>query len=262
MGTTMLEWQDVSDSLEAEMTMDGVTRSKNDKPKFQFNYIPIPIIHVDYEINTRSLNASRNNGNGLDVTMAEHASRKCSETLENLLFTNVKYSFGEKDSRNRNTIYSYLNHPDRNPVTLTLDWDASGKTGEDILKDVQNMKAAALAKKKYGPYMLYIPSGYETIIDNDYSSAQTGTTNTITVRERILKLNNIKGIKVVDTLPANNVLLVQMTTDTVRLIQGFGIQNVQWETEGKMLNKFKVMTIQVPQIRSDIDGNCGIVHLA
>ena len=63
-------------------------------------------------------------------------------------------------------------------------------------------------------------------------------------------------------LPANNVLLVQMSSDVVRLVRGMGIQNVQWSVEGNMINKFKVMTIQVPQIRSDQNGKSGIVHLS
>jgi hypothetical protein len=63
-------------------------------------------------------------------------------------------------------------------------------------------------------------------------------------------------------LTADNVLLVQMTSDVVRLVRGMGLQNVEWATEGKMITKYKVMTIQVPQIRSDQAGRCGVVHLA
>ena len=68
MGTTVLEWHDVSEAGEAILTMDAVTRGKNDRPVFQYNYLPIPIIHSDYEINARELAVSRNMGNGLDTT--------------------------------------------------------------------------------------------------------------------------------------------------------------------------------------------------
>lgn len=252
MGTTVLEWHDVSDSMSAEMTMDGVTRAKGDRPKYGTNYLPVPIIHADYEINARVLAASRNMGNPLDTTMAEQAGRRVMEKLENLLFTSTTYSFGG------GTIYSYLNFPNRNPVTLTEAWTASGKSATEIISDVVAMKQAAIDDRKYGPYMLYVPTGYETLLDEDYNATTPGTT----IRERILKIDKIKGIKVIDTLPADNVLLVQMTTDTVRLVRGMGLQNVEWQTEGNMITKYKVMTIQVPQIRSDQEGHCGIVHLA
>ncbi|HDY87127.1 MAG TPA: hypothetical protein ENH82_03305 [bacterium] len=238
--------------------MDGVTRAVGDRPAFQHNYLPIPIIHVDYEINARVLAASRSLGNPLDTTTAERAARKVSEKLEEMLFTDTTYAFGETDSRGRNSIYSYVNHPDNNDVTLSTDWDASSKSAADLLNDVINMKQASINAFHYGPWMLYIPTGYETVLDQDYDVTTPGTT----IRERILKIAGIDGIKVIDKLAANNVLLVQMTSDVVRLIRGMGIQSVQWDTEGKFITKYKVLTIQVPQIRSDQEGNCGVVHLA
>jgi len=259
MGTTVLEWHDVSDALEAELTMDGISRGKNDRVVYTHNYLPIPIIHADYEINARVLAASRALGNPLDTTMVERAGRKVLVKLEQMLFTDTKYSFGAKDSKGRNTIFSYINYPDRLPVPLTVAWDESGKTPAQIVEDVRKMKQKSIDAWHYGPWMLYIPTAYETIIDEDYSV--TGANN-MTIRERILKISGIKGIKVIDTLPANNVLLVQMTSDVVRLVRGLPIQNIQWQTEGKFVNHFKVITIQVPQIRSDQSGKTGIVHLA
>lgn len=260
MGTTVLEWHDVSDALTAEMTMDGVTRAKNDRPVFQHNYLPIPIIHADYEINTRALATSRNMGNGIDVTLAERAARRVSEKLENMFFTNTTYGWGEKDSRTRNSIYSYVNFPDRNAYSLSHPWDGSGATGATILADVLGMKQKSIDDYFYGPWQLYIPTGYETILDEDYFGSNPDSNPNVTVRDRILKIAGITGIKVVDTLAADNVLMVQMTSDVVRLVHGMGLQNVEWMTEGNFIHKYKVMTIQVPQIRSDQDGHCGIVH--
>ena len=259
MGTTVLEWHDVSDAMEADLTMDGITRSRNDRPVYQHNYLPIPIIHVDYEINARVLDASRSLGNPLETTSAERAARKVLEKLENMLFTNTTYSFGTADSRGLNTIYSYINHPDRNTVNLAVNWDAAACTAALILADVQAMKQASLTALHYGPWMLYIPSLYETVMDLDYA---TGSNNGQTIRERLMKIGGIQGIKVVDTLPANNVLLVQMTSDVVRLVNGLPLQNVEWQEEGKFITKYKVLTIQVPQIRSDQNLKSGVVHLA
>ncbi len=258
LGTTVLEWHDVSDAMEASLTMDGVTRGNNDRPVFQHNYLPIPIIHVDYEINARVLAASRNLGNPLDTTSAEMAARKILEKLENMLFTDITYGYGETDARSRNSIYSYINFPDRNLVNLSIPWNASAMTAAGILQDVLEMKQASINAYHYGPWMLYIPTAYETVLDDDYDTQTPGTT----IRERILKIAGIKGIKVIDTLPADNVLLVQMTSDTVRLVKGMGLQNVEYTTEAGMITKYKVMTIQVPQLRSDQNGKCGIVHMS
>jgi len=262
MGTTVLEWHDVNDPGEAVLTMDGKTRGPNDRPVYQTNYLPIPIIHMDYEINARELAASRNLGNPLDTTMAERAGRRILEKLETMLFTDTTFAFGATDDRVRNKIYSYVNHPDRNQVAFTSvpghHWNDSVTSGKDIVDCVLALIQTAISAYHYGPYRLYIPTAYQTVIDGDYDVVSPG----ITIRERIKKIDGITGIKVVDKLTADNVLLVQMTPDVVRLVRGMGLQNVEWSSEGGMVTNYKVMTIQVPQIRSDQNGRSGIVHLA
>ncbi len=251
MGTTVLTSETVSDALEAEVSMDGKNRGNNDRVQYGTHNLPIPIIHVDYEINERVLDASRRLGNPLDVTMAERAARKVAEKLENMLFANEQLAFGG------GTIYSYINHPHRD-ATASLSnssWTHSDTDAKDIIDDVLEMKQKSIDKKFFGPWMLYIPTGYETLMDGDYD-----TTRGNTLRNRILQIDGIQGVKVIDTLPANNVVLVQMTRDVVRLVKGLPIQNVQWESEGGMVNKFKVLTIQVPEIRSNYDEDTGIIH--
>lgn len=255
LGSTVLETHDISDALEADLTMDGITRAKNDRVNYTTNYLPLPVIHADYEINTRALNASRNLGNPLDTSMAERATRKVSEKLEDMLYTATTYEFGG------GIIYSYLNHPDRNQVSLSTGWDDSAKSARDIVDEVLSLKQTSINAKHYGPWMLYIPTAYETVLDEDYEDTGTTSTNR-TIRERILQIAGITGIKVVDTLTADNVILVQMTSDVVRLVRGMPITNVEWTQEGGMIYKYKVMTIQVPQVRSDQEGNSGVVHLA
>jgi uncharacterized linocin/CFP29 family protein len=259
MGTTVLEWHDVGDALTAVVSMDGATRGPNDAITFQYNYLPIPIIHVDYEINLRELETSRNMGNPFDTTLAERGARKILEQEEDMLLgLGTAFSYGTADSRSRNTIYGYLTHPDRNTVNLSIPWNASAMTAAGILQDVLEMKQSMINSYFQGPYQLYIPTAYETVLDDDYDTQTPGTT----IRERILKIGGIKSVKVLNKLTADNVLLVQMTSDVVRLVQGFDLQNVEWKTEGGMITHNKIMSIVVPQIRSDRNSKCGIVHLS
>jgi len=251
MGSTVLEYHDVSEALKTTISMDGVTRGQNDGVVFSPNYLPLPIVHVDYELNDRVLNVSRTLGQPLDTTLAEQASRRIAETLEDFLFTDKTYAYGG------GTIYSYVNHPDRNMVSGLTAWTASAKTAEGIRDDVLEMKQKALDNKHYGPWVLYIPTAYETVLDEDYDDTRGNT-----IRQRLMAIEGIAAIKTIDKLPANNILLVEMTSEVVRWINGMDVQNVQWSQEGGMIHKFKVMTIQVPQIRSDQEGNSGLIHMA
>lgn len=250
MGSTVLEYHDVAGDLTASTTMDGVTRGQNNTPNYTTNYIPLPIIHVDYTINERVLAASRSMGNPIDTTLAERASRAVNSTLEGMLFTNTTYGYGG------GTIYSYLNHPDRNQKTI-VSWTASAKTATDIVNDVMDMKQKSIDAHHYGPWVLYIPTGYEVLMDEDYDVSGSSLQ---TIRQRLLAIDGIEEVKVIDKLPADTVLLVEMTTDVVRWVNGMNIQNVEWSSEGGMVHNFKVMTIQVPQVRADQNGNSGVIH--
>jgi len=252
MGTTVFQYQNVDGDLTAGLTMDGVPREQSNRVVFGTESIPLPICHVDYEMNDRVLQVSRKMGMPLDTSMAEKAARAVALKLEQMLFTDITYAYGS------GTIYSYVNAPYRNQITMTELWDASGKTGLEILTEVISLKQAAIDANHFGPWVLYIPVGYETKMDYDFSDAKGDGT----IRDRLLKVGGISEVKVIDTLPEDNVLLVEMTTDVVRWLNGMAVQNVQWNKEGGLVHNFKVMTIQVPQVRSDKLNQSGLVHLA
>ena len=249
LANTVLEYHDMGDAMEAEMSMDAITRTRADQVSFGVHYLPLPIIHVDYNLNARVLAVSRNMGQPLDVLDAERATRRVLEKQENMLFTDETYGYGG------GTIYSYVNHPDRNTRAISA-WNGAGKTGAQIVTDVLNMKQDLIDDLHFGPYTLYIPTGYETKLDEDYSTAKGSNT----IRERLMKISNIEKILVIDSLASTTVLLVQMTSDVVRAVVGMALQNLEWKSEGGLVTNYKVMTIWVPQIRSDQNGASGLLH--
>jgi hypothetical protein len=152
-----------------------------------------------------------------------------------------------------------LDFPHKNNVALNAHWDdddsSAGATGERIIDDVIRMKQASIDDRFYGPWVLYIPTNFETAIDKDFKSYSDKT-----IRQRILEIDGIQDIRVADSITADNVVLVQMTSDVVRLVQGMPISVVEWQTEGGMRTHFKVMTIMVPQIRADQNNRAGLIH--
>jgi uncharacterized linocin/CFP29 family protein len=242
---TVLGYQDASDIESAQMSMDGVTRGRRDRPEFDINYLPLPITHADFSFSAREIEASRAGEMPLDTTMAQLAARKVAERIEEVLFTGAStYTFGG------GTIYGYLDEPNVNSYAITTNWDDSGAIPLD---DVINMKQALINDRCYGPYILYIPTNWELALDEDHSSSYP-----LSRRERLLKIAGIQDIKVADKLTSDYPVLVQMTADVIRLVNGLSVTTVQWDTEGGLQVNFKVMAIQVPQTRHDQSGRCGI----
>lgn len=250
LGTTVLEYEKESDMNDASVSMTAKEKGNNDALEYEIGYLPIPIIHKEFEINARKLAASRKLGQSLDTRQAQLAAKKVSDKIEDLLVTGgSNLSFGS------GTIYGYEDHPNTLTGSLSHYWDddSSGVTGPSIISDVVDMKQGLTDVKKYGPYMMYIPSNFEAALDEDYT-----TNYAITLRERLMKLSGIEGIRISDHVSDDTVMLVEMDTETVRMINGLEPFTMQWKSGDDMTMYFRVMAIMVPQIVSNIDDVTGI----
>jgi len=249
---TVLEYQTIGDMDPAIVSLDGVTRSMNDRVEFGSAGIPLPITHKDFYLNLRALLASRSSGEALDTTHVRVASRKVAETTESMLF-NGGPTFGGLP------IYGLTTHPNRMSSGFAggVSWDDPAKTGASIVTDVGTMLSAFESQSMFGPYMIYVGSGGSLKLQEDYK-----TESDVTIRERVLQFDNIQGIRVVDQLAAGEVVMVQMTPDVVQMVEGEPLQTVQWDVHGGFQINFKVMTILVPLVRADAGGLVGVYHMA
>lgn len=248
MGKTVLQTETQSDISDADISMDGMRQSETDRPVFELNNLPLPIIHKDFNFSARQLMASRNGGSPLDTTTAELAARRVAESAEKLLLgVTSSYEYGG------GTIYGYTNFPSRLTKVMTL---PTGSNGNVTVNEVLAMRAQSQAAFHYGPWKLYTSPNWDQFLDADYSTAKGDNT----LRERIAKVNGINGVETLDYLTGYQMILVQQTSDVVREVMGMDITTVQWASKGGMQMNFKVMAIMVPQLRADQNSNTGIVH--
>ena len=250
LGKTEYRYEKMTDMEEAIVSMDGVVRSENDRVEFSESGLPLPITHKDFNINLRTLRASRNGGMPLDTTSARIAGRKCAEKTEEMLFNGGK-TFGGL------AIYGYTTHPNRNVTSFGTGGAWSGsKTGEQILADVLSLIAIAEADRYYGPFVLYVPSTTGIHLGNDFKANSDKT-----IWQRLMELQQIADIRVSEQL-TSEVVLVQMSRDVVAMVIGEGLQTVQWDINGGFEVAFKAFQIMVPLLRTDSDGRSGIVHMS
>ena len=249
MGTTVFSSERMSDITGATISMDPTRKGESDRPEYDMVNLPLPVIHKDFFINARQLAVSRNGSTPLDTTMAELAGRKVAEEAEKLaLGTSGSFAYGG------GTIYGLTNFPDRVTAVLT-DPRVTNWTPTTLVSEILEMRQSALNRYQFGPYALYFSPGWDQYLDEDYNS-----TSGVTLRQRISAISNIASVGTADYLSDYQVILIQLSTDVVREIVGMDITTVQWESEGGLQLNFKVMAILVPQLRSDQNGNTGIVH--
>lgn len=248
LGVLIDQYEKVSEFTAAHQDMDVVTVGDEDTAEFQLESVPIPITHHGFRLGLRHLQASRTIGAPIDTTNVELATRQVVEKLENTLFNGGDVVVGG------NPIYGYTNHPDRNTGTLTAAWTNAG--ARDIILDVVQMIGAAEAAGYFGPFMLYCPQDYWSELRDDYKAESERT-----YYERITAINEVQDIKVTPAL-ADEVVLVNMTSDVVDLSIGQDITTVEWQSMGGLMAHFKVMAAMAPRVKSDFENKSGVVHYA
>lgn len=253
LGKTVLQYDKAGDMDPAIVSLDGITRSENDRLEYERAGLPLPIAHKDFYLNLRALEASRNGSDPLDTTYSRVAGRKVGEAVEDMLFNGGK-TFGGL------TVYGYTTHPSRNVDTFGTggNWSQAAKTGAQILTDLFTMITGLEADGHYGPYWLYYGGTAPGLkLAEDYKAATDST-----ILERLQATGRLSLVGTSSLLAADTVLLIQPSSDVVKMIQGEPLQTVQWDVHGGFQINFKAFTIQVPLIRSDIDGNSGIFHMS
>jgi hypothetical protein len=213
--------------------------------------------------------------------MGEAAGRRVAETIEKTTIgvtTGITYGgnstqvggYGRTAS-----VYGYINFTNR--ITKTNLHTPTGSNASQTVSDVLAMRDSLYLNKFYGPFMLYHSNDWDQYMDTDYILTG-GNVATQTLRERLKSIEGMQDVRRLDflfgtqlssstgpgtdvdiTLKSTRLLMVQMTPDVARAINGMDITTVQWETKGGMQLNFKVMAIQVPQLRADAYGNCGIL---
>jgi uncharacterized linocin/CFP29 family protein len=252
LGVMTLESERAGTMGDATMSMSASAKATKDRITFDLVGLPLPVTMCGWGYELRVLMASQRKGVGLDTTNGEESGRAIAEKIEDVYFNGSgDFSFAG------NTIYGLCDFPDRNEFDLSGDWSAPGtvETGEPIIQDILAGVYELHEAKFFGPYMLYVPTNYYVRLSDDYKAASDKS-----ILSRILEMPFISGVKPADKLIANNVVLVQMTSDVVRLVIGQDVITVDWEEEGGYDLNYKTLTITVPQIRSDKNGNCGVAH--
>lgn len=264
MAKMTLEYEAMSDPGHVYIDMDARSSGASDSPLFKLRSLPLPITHVDFTFSERRLAVSRNGGSPLDMTMPEAGARRIGESLEQQTLgtaTGMTYgtvSTGPTAHDGTSTVYGYTTFPSR--LTKTNLTAPTGTNAATVLAEILAMKDQMTANKFYGPWVIYHSDGWDQYMDNDYYVTSTGAPY-ITLRERLKKIQGIEDVKRADFLTQDyQLIMVQHTADVARMVVGLPITTVQWPEKGGLEQCFKILCIIVPQLRSDYNGNCGILH--
>lgn len=248
LGTTILEWEQVSDMDPANVSMSGVTEGERDTLDFTLQSMPLPIIHKDFNINIRKLEASRSRGQSLDMAQAELSATLVMEQIESMVF------LGHATREGTARIFGLTTETNRNTGSVTANWSTVA-TGENMLTDVLAMIDKMITDNMYGPYGLFVSPAAFVRMGGDFKAASDKS-----IINRLLEVPGLEFIRPSKDLTGTVVVMVQLTRDVIDEVVGLQPTIVQWETQGGMTVNFKVMAIMIPRVRSTVTGQSGVAH--
>lgn len=259
LGVLVSEWENASEITDAAIDMHGEPpgSGREDRQEFGLNGVPVPLIHKEFQIGERVLQASRQRGSSLDVTTGIEASRACARTIEDMVVNGVSSKLGAVNSDgNTYSINGLTTFPNRATYTSLSDWSAAGTTQETILTEILEMvQDMEENQRRFGPFALYIPADASFQFYQDFKAESDKTLMT-----RVLEDPRIDSVKVLDVLAAGNVLLIQLDKMSLDLAEGAAESNIQWASGSGWTNFFQTFAAIAPRLKTDYDGRTGIMH--
>lgn len=287
MSHPILEYQTATDPGEAIQDMDGLGEGRTDAPSYNLQGFPITLTHSDFWFSERELAVSRNSGMPVDVWMGEAAGRRVAETIEKIsIGVDTGLTYGGNSSQvggyvRSSTVWGALNFPGRLQYNSMYLPTTNGWTPSNTIDDVLAMIDQLALNKFHGPFMIYTSNDWNRYLDKDYILTG-GNVATQTLRERLMRIGEddengkqILGVRRLDFLTAQataandpaqvltanplTFIIVQLTEDVVRAINGQDITTIQWPSVGGLRTNYKVLAMQAAQFRNDAYGNCGLL---
>lgn len=249
-----VQWESVSDEGGAQRTMLPTARGEQNASDRRQHRIPVYLTTDDFSVGVRTLRASQRSGNPIDVSSVKKATRRVNEGIEDAMLNGGGVTVSGQDTP------GLLTHADVNNFvygTSGRAWDHTSKTGQDIFDDVSGMIDVLQGIKKWGPYNLYVPTTYGNKLNADFKANGSGSILS-RLQEMTAGGRNLR-IRTADFLPTNKTALVQMTDDTVDMITGQAPTVIPWASPDGFTLYWMVMAIMVPRVRSDYNGDMGVV---
>lgn len=263
---THYTWPVMGEMTSAERSMDPRDRSELGDLEFGEDSIPIPITRKDYDIPVRKLEQLERGGQGVSTAHARMASRVVSQSLEDLIFNGWTGQSAEHQRHAEvSTLYGYRNHPDR--LTFSKDKSLSDVDGWDVdpteAPEDLNQMIGSMEDDHYDGQdkIIYMANDVWKSLRQDYATdADAGDKLLRDKLDQIPEIPN-DNIRRSYFIPDGEAVILEPSPDVVELVRDPSeIQNIQWESHAGMQNKFAVMAIYAPAVKSTYSGKCGVMH--
>lgn len=245
-------FQTISDSGEVNVSIDGRSKARTDRPEFEYHGTPLPILDSSYGYGWRMVEAAATEGVSLDPAARANAQFKVAEALEDQTLNG-----NSKVVVDSNPLYGLRNHPSRN--TRVTGEDLSACTGAEWLAEVNAVTAALYADNFFVEPTLYVNiNDWKYARETDYSTLYPGKT----IAQRILE-SGVKEVIPASRVPADEIIAVVKDRRTVQVLNGMPMSTMaMFRANATDDYEFTTMAAAALELKYDATGKMGLVHSA
>jgi hypothetical protein len=246
--------QMLDDTGEAYESMELDERFKTEYADLENLAIPIYATWGAVKFGHRLLAVANRNSYPIETSHVENETRKVNETITRQALYGIKGKNALMDGFRAPGILSSPLHE-----VEFLDneaWTVSTHSGEDIIADIEEMRAAQIALNIYEPSLLVIPTSFDLKLGQDYKAQSD-----LTIRQRINELGYVSRIVVEDYMPANTVAMIPLNSSYIDVVLGQGPQRVDWQdsTHPYAPVNHMVVSCEIVRVKQDANDRNGII---
>lgn len=250
-GKLVHHFQTVSDSSQANISLDGRSKARTDQPVFAYHGTPLPIIDSTFSYGWRQMEAARSEGFQLDAAGRANSTRTVAEKLEDLVLN------GDSDIVvGESQLYGLRNHPKRS--TRFTNQALNGATGPQWLADVNAVVKLLHAKNFRVPATIYVNwDDWYYAGNTDYSTQYPNKT----IAQRVREMEGVGEVIPASDIPVNEIIAVVKRREVLQVLNGMPVTTrARFRANPEDDYNFLVMAASALEIKFDAENNCGVAH--
>lgn len=244
-------FQQISDSGEVNVSMDGRSKARTDQATITYQGTPLPIVDSTFSFGWRQMEAAATEGYQLDGASRRNAMFKVAEKLENIALVGDASIVVGGDQ-----LYGLTNHPKRE--TRSTGNTLASCTGAQWQTEV-NATIKLLHNNNFRvPATLYVNwDDWFYATQTDYSTQYPNKT----IAQRVLENGGVREVIPASNVAANTIIAVVKDRRVLQVLNGMPMSTrQQFRANPEDDFNFVTMAAQALEIKYDAEDNCGIAH--
>jgi len=247
-------------SNKGEISMDGRAESQPDERNKERFGVPIPIVHVDYDIPARKQQQSMNFGESIEDEQAEEAGRTLRETEENLFLDGWGPTVPDSQGNNLD-LYGVRNSSVSITGSATGDWSTADNI-KDTIDGILNELESQTGDNDRGPdpveqgaWLWYHPNQR-----SDLRAADPDGDGNMTVKTRLQNDYPYLDMQAAGELDDGELVCMVKDPRFIRVLTAQAPTNLSEEVDMGLATEYKTLASRIPFFKTTYDGIKGAVY--